>query len=137
MSDVDDGETIQVFARVKGPVVLNVRKAPAPTRGRVLEECGDDEIERRAREVAVDHFAIKEQAPMLQVAYQEMLREQRKGAASKKESVKKSPPAPKRAVEGPAKVSDAGSTKKRKLGKKEREKAKAAAEAVAAAKTMT
>ena len=47
MGDADDGETIQVFARVTGPVVLNTREAPAPTRGRVLEESDDEEeIER-------------------------------------------------------------------------------------------
>ena len=59
MGDADDGETIQVFARVTGPVVLNTRKAPAPTRGRVLEESDDeDEIERRAREMAVEYSVI-------------------------------------------------------------------------------
>jgi hypothetical protein len=122
MGDADDGETIQVFARVKGPVVLNARKAPAPTRGRVLAESDDeDEIERRAREMAVEYSVIKEQAPMLQDEYQRISREKRE--ASKKDAAKQTPPPPKRPVE--AKGSEG--TKKRKLGKKERAKLKAAA----------
>jgi hypothetical protein len=123
MGDADDGETIQVFARVKGPVVLNARKAPAPTRGRVLAESDDeDEIERRAREMAVEYSVIKEQAPMLQDEYQRISREKRE--ASKKDAAKQTPPPPKRPVE--AKGSEG--TKKRKLGKKERAKLKAAAQ---------
>jgi hypothetical protein len=98
MGDADDGETIQVFARVKGPVVLNARKAPAPTRGRVLAESDDeDEIERRAREMAVEYSVIKEQAPMLQDEYQRIAREQRE--ASRKDAAKRTPPPPKRPVE--------------------------------------
>ena len=91
MGDADDGETIQVFARVKGPVVLNARKAPAPTRGRVLAESDDeDEIERRAREMAVEYSVIKEQAPMLQDEYQRIAREKRE--ASRKDAAKRTPP---------------------------------------------
>ena len=121
MGDADDGETIQVFARVTGPVVLNTRKAPAPTRGRVLEESDDEEeIERRAREMAVEYSVIKEQAPMLQDEYQRIAREQRE--ASDKDAARKTPSRPKRPVQ--AKGSDG---KKRKLGKKERAKLKAAA----------
>ena len=123
MGDADDGETIQVFARVTGPVVLNTRKAPAPTRGRVLEESDDeDEIERRAREMAVEYSVIKEQAPMLQDEYQRITREQRE--ASKKDATKKSPSQSKRPVEAEGLQ---GRTKKRRIGKKERAKLKKAA----------
>ncbi len=123
MGDADDGETIQVFARVTGPVVLNTRKAPAPTRGRVLEESDDeDEIERRAREMAVEYSVIKEQAPMLQDEYQRITREQRE--ASKKDATKKSPSQSKRPVEAEGLE---GRTKKRRIGKKERAKLKKAA----------
>ena len=123
MGDADDGETIQIFARVTGPVVLNTRKAPAPTRGRVLEESDDeDEIERRAREMAVEYSVIKEQAPMLQDEYQRIRREQRE--ASKKDAAKKTPSQSKRPVE--AEVLE-GRTKKRRIGKKERAKLKKAA----------
>ena len=122
MGDADDGETIQVFARVTGPVVLNTRKAPAPTRGRVLEESDDeDEIERRAREMAVEYSVIKEQAPMLQDEYQRITREQRE--ASKKDATKKSPSQSKRPVEAEGLE---GRTKKRRIGKKERAKLKKA-----------
>ena len=123
MGDADDGETIQVFARVTGPVVLNTRKAPAPTRGRVLEESDDeDEIERRAREMAVEYSVIKEQAPMLQDEYQRITRDQRE--ASKKDATKKSPSQSKRPVEAEGLE---GRTKKRRIGKKERAKLKKAA----------
>ena len=123
MGDADDGETIQIFARVTGPVVLNTRKAPAPTRGRVLEESDDeDEIERRAREMAVEYSVIKVQAPMLQDEYQRIRREQRE--ASKKDAAKKTPSQSKRPVE--AEVLE-GRTKKRRIGKKERAKLKKAA----------
>ena len=123
MGDADDGETIQVFARVTGPVVLNTRKAPAPTRGRVLEESDDeDEIERRAREMAGEYSVIKEQAPMLQDEYQRITREQRE--ASKKDATKKSPSQSKRPVEAEGLE---GRTKKRRIGKKERAKLKKAA----------
>ena len=121
MDDANDGETIQVFARVTGPVVLNTRKAPAPTRGRVLDESDDeDEIERRAREVAVEYSVIKKQAPMLQDEYQRTARKQRE--ASEKDAAKKTPSQSK-PVEAEG---SEGRTKKRKLGKKERAKLKAA-----------
>ena len=117
MGDADDGETIQVFARVKGPVVLNARKAPAPTRGRVLAESDDeDEIERRAREMAVEYSVIKEQAPMLQDEYQRIAREKRE--ASRKDAAKRTPPPPKRPVE----AEGSEGRKKKRLGAKERKK---------------
>ena len=142
MAVVDDGETIQLFARAKGPVV-DTRKAAAPNRGRVVDESdGDDEIDRRARDMAVDPSVIKSQAPMLQVKLQALQREQLKASTKDKAGTTKS--VPKQPVhnhkaKGPdvqtkkieTKVSD-GPTKKRKLGKKEREK-KARAEAAEAA----
>ena len=69
MAVVDAGETIQLFARAKGPVV-DTRKAQVLRRRVVDESDGEDEIERRARDMAVDPVLIQSQAPMLQVEHQ-------------------------------------------------------------------
>jgi|TARA_B110000503_G_C7045635_1_gene370116 hypothetical protein len=142
MAVVDAGETIQLFARAKGPVV-DTRKAQVLRRRVVDESDGEDEIERRARDMAVDPVLIQSQAPMLQVEHQAIVREQVE--AAKKEKAAATKPAPKAKAKGDGetkkvlpKVSDDGDgpVKKRKLGKKEREK-KARAEAAAEAATAT